>query len=179
METAERPSPARDPDTKRHDVLVAVVGKRVDPPVINLALADAVGNVLARAGFSIVTGGRGGIMAAVAEGARRHGGRVIAILPGDEDCTGPADVVIRTGLPVTVRNVITASTCAAMVALPGSHGTWQEMAVALDREVPVFTVGGHTAVLPGTVEVAICDLVSALDAVLTSSSRASPAATPA
>jgi hypothetical protein len=50
-----------------------------------------------------------------------------------------------------------------MVALPGSHGTWQEMAVALDRGVAVFTVGDHLEVLPGTRETRICDLIPELE----------------
>jgi uncharacterized protein (TIGR00725 family) len=143
--------------------LVAVVGRRVNPPKEDLNLALAAGRIIADSGYVLVTGGRGGIMEAAAIGATEQGGEVVAITPMDEDAVGPATLVIATGMPPTSRNVITASACDAMVALPGSHGTWQEMAVALERGVPVLALGDHTVRFPDVSEVKLSDLQPTLD----------------
>jgi uncharacterized protein (TIGR00725 family) len=142
--------------------MIAVVGRRRDPPEVELVGAEAIGRELALLGHTVVTGGRGGVMEAAQIGATNAGGQVVAIVPMDVECIGPATVVVRTGLPATVRNVIMGSTCDAMVALPGSHGTWQEMAVALDCDVPVFEVGSHVVHFPGAVHVSVWHLARAL-----------------
>jgi uncharacterized protein (TIGR00725 family) len=142
--------------------MVAVVGRRAHVPAEDLNLAALVGRELADGGFTVVTGGRGGVMEAVAIGAAELGGQVVAITPFDEDAIGPASVVIRTGLTPQMRNIVTASCCVAMVALPGSFGTWQEMIHALDRRVPVLQIGYHPEVLPGAEEVTLRKLCSTL-----------------
>jgi hypothetical protein len=139
-------------------VIVAVVGRRRSPPVVDIDQAAEVGRLLAQLGHTVVTGGRGGIMEAAQRGAFLEGGVVVAITPGEEDCVGPATLVIRTGLPVGVRNLVTATCCAAMVALPGSHGTWQEMSFAVERGVAVYRIGAHDVVMPGTEEATLWDL---------------------
>ena len=106
-----------------HPVTVAVVGRRRDPSPEDLALAQHVGWQLASEGWVTLTGGRGGVMAAAQRGAHNAGGVVVAITPMAMEPVGPATVVVRSGLPAVARNVVIASACDAMIALPGSHGS--------------------------------------------------------
>lgn len=150
---------------------VAVVGKGRNCPAETLDLAYAIGSRIARHGYVTITGGMRGVMLAAVQGAKASGGAVVCIVPvvphrdlvqvttlEDEEPTyvprDPpvgyelADVVIDTGLTEPMRNVVIGSTCDAMVVLDGSHGTMQELAVALDREVPVLAVTQSGRVSP-------------------------------
>jgi len=127
-------------------VIVAVVGKGKDCPATRARLAYRVAAELVKRGHTVVTGGLNGVMRAALAGA---GGRGIAITPGDLPASSDAALTIRTGLPPQLRNVVTGSCCDAMVALPGSHGTWQEVAIALDRGIPVVLLGDHPWEWPG------------------------------
>ncbi len=146
--------------------LVAVVGRRKAPPPEDMNLAYRVGIICAELNLTVVTGGRGGIMEAAALGVRFGRGRILAITPLDELPIGLFDLAVRTGLTPTVRNVVIGSCCDVMVALPGSHGTWQEMAVALDRGIPVLAIGPHEEQLPGVTEVTECELKPRLASIL-------------
>ena len=48
------------------------------------ASAEEVGRGLAQAGAIVITGGRGGVMAAASRGAAQAGGTVVGILPGED-----------------------------------------------------------------------------------------------
>lgn len=134
--------------------MVGVVGKGRRCPDDVRALAYGVGAAVAgRApGHAVVTGGLGGTMRAAAHGASESGALVVSLLPGAAHRNvAPheyAHLSINTGMPVQIRNVVLASTVDLMVALPGSHGTWQEMAVALDEGTPVWAVGAHAVRIP-------------------------------
>lgn len=127
--------------------LIAVVGKGRNCPPDVAALAREVGSTVAMHGHHVVTGGYAGVMVAAARGAADIGlAPPIALLP--EGRAVPEDfpvesIVIPTGLSIPVRNVLVGSCCAAMVALHGSHGAMQELAVAIDRDVPVVAVDTH------------------------------------
>lgn len=125
-------------------MIVAVVGKGRNCDPLVEELAEEVGLAIAQAGHTVVCGGLGGVMEGAARGARAAGGQVIGLLPGQLDANEHCALVLRTGVPVAIRNVILASCCDAMLALDGSHGTMQELAVALNREgLPVAQVETH------------------------------------
>lgn len=127
--------------------LIAVVGKGRNCPTEVEEVALRVGAAVARAGHVTVTGGYAGVMVAAAHGAASRGGRVLALLPEGRsvpDDFPPDAIVVPTGLSIPARNVVVGSCCAAMVALHGSHGALQELAVAIDREVPVVAVATDT-----------------------------------
>ncbi len=118
---------------------IAVVGAAAcDEPTS--ALAHAAGAEIARAGAVLLTGGRGGVMAAAAAGAREHGGLSIGILPGvDADASPPndeLDVALFTGLE-QARNQILVLSADAVVAIGGGWGTLSEIGLALKYRVPV------------------------------------------
>lgn len=121
---------------------VAVCGKGKNCAPETSRLAHHVGKQVGGLGHELWTGGLGGVMAAAASGAREVGGRVVAVLPALREGMTPhtADVTIDTALPEPFRNVVLASSVDAMLVLLGSHGTLQELAVALDREIPIASV---------------------------------------
>ena len=137
-------------------ILVAVVGEaRADERSEQYRLAQRLGKALVDHGYRIIHGGRGGVMRAVAQGAKQSDhygeGRVIGILPGfDADETNAyTDVALPTGLD-TYRNLIVAN-AAAVVAVGGGAGTLSEMALAwvLRRMVIGYDVAGWSGKLAG------------------------------
>lgn len=122
--------------------MIAVVGPG-DADAALLADAEQVGTLLAEAGHQLVTGGLGGVMAAAARGARRAGGTVVALLPGDDPAAANADsdIVVATGLGQG-RNVLVVRSASAVVAVGGSWGTLSEVALARRMGKPVVWLHG-------------------------------------
>jgi uncharacterized protein (TIGR00725 family) len=135
-------------------ILVAVVGKGRDCPGPVYDLAFQVGVLIgAHRELLLVTGGLGGAMEGAALGAKQSGGRVLGLLPGRPNRTtgvfAGADLQLDTGLSTNGRNIVLASAVSAMAAVPGSHGSLQEMIIAADAGKPVWAVGRHRTRLPG------------------------------
>src|SRR5205085_2248418 len=86
--------------------------------------AEAVGQLLARAGVTLVCGGRGEVMAAAARGAKSAGGTTIGILPGTSrsDANAWIDHVVLTGVG-RARNLAVAASGDAVIAVGGRYGT--------------------------------------------------------
>jgi len=118
---------------------IAVVGAAAcDEPTA--ALARETGAEIARAGAVLLTGGRGGVMAAASAGAHEAGGLAIGVLPGvDAEASPPnehVDVALFTGL-AQARNQILVLSADVVVAIGGGWGTLSEIALALKFRVPV------------------------------------------
>ncbi len=109
-----------------------------------LAAAEAVGRGLAERGITLITGGRGGIMAAASRGAQDAGGLTVGILPGrDHDDANPhCSVVIPTGLGDS-RNALTAIAGDLVVAIGGAAGTLSELSMAWIHGRPILGLAGH------------------------------------
>jgi uncharacterized protein (TIGR00725 family) len=125
---------------------VAVSGGATCPPGV-ARVATALGAALAAAGAVVVCGGLGGVMEAVARGARRRGGLVVGVLPGYDRRAGNRHLsaVLPTGLRHG-RNVLVAAAGDVLVALPGAAGTLSEVAVARKLGRPVIGLGAWEAV---------------------------------
>ena len=97
-------------------------------------IALEVGEALSRAGFSVITGGGPGLMAAANEGARRGPSRSIGLnieLPGVAQLpNGHADTVITFDY-FFVRKVMFVKYACGFVGLPGGFGTLDEIFEAL------------------------------------------------
>lgn len=107
-----------------------------------LEWAEEVGQLLARGGATVVTGGLGGVMRAASRGALGAGGETIGILPG-ADASEANEYVrtpIATGLGV-VRNLVVVTSADAVVAVGGRHGTLSEIGLALRMGRHVVTLG--------------------------------------
>jgi uncharacterized protein (TIGR00725 family) len=117
---------------------VAVVGPG-DATATEEGTAEEVGRLLADAGAVVVTGGRGGVMAAACRGARERGGRTVGLLPGT-DRDSEAEIALPTGLGEG-RNVLVVRAADAVVAVGGGYGTLSEIALALRLGTPVAGIG--------------------------------------
>lgn len=122
-----------------HRVQVAVVGPG-ECDASEAADAAEVGELLARAGAVVLTGGRGGVMAAASRGASEAGGLTVGLLPGASATESPPDptveIALYTGLG-QARNLVLVLSAAAVIAVGGSWGTLSEIALARKHGRPV------------------------------------------
>jgi uncharacterized protein (TIGR00730 family) len=110
--------------------------------------AHKLGELLARAGFVVVTGGYGGLMAAVSRGAHEKGGRVIGLPMQHWESIKPnqwnAGLRWSTDYGTRINHILR---CDAVIALPGGVGTLSEMAMVWaasqteGRSVPLVLLG--------------------------------------
>jgi uncharacterized protein (TIGR00725 family) len=126
---------------------VAVVGGN-EPTPQQVRNAETVGQLLAEGGATVVTGGRGGVMAAASRGAFAAGGTTVGILPGADraEANEWLSVAIPTGLG-ELRNGLIIRAADAVVAVGGAYGTLSEIALALRSGLPV--VGLETWAIDG------------------------------
>jgi uncharacterized protein (TIGR00725 family) len=105
--------------------------------------AEEIGRLLAEAGFTVVTGAGGEVMAAASRGAKGVGGTTIGIVPTErhEDANPWVDHVVVTGIG-HARNLAVAASGHAVVAVGGSWGTLAEVAFARRLGRPVVILDG-------------------------------------
>lgn len=120
------------------------------------ALAYEVGAGLARAGFTLVTGGEFGAMEAASHGAHDADGMVVGLLPGT-DRSGAnrwSDVSVATGVGYA-RNLSVVASADVVVAVGGEWGTLSEIGLAGVVGRPVVLLAGwrleHAAGMPSDV----------------------------
>jgi uncharacterized protein (TIGR00725 family) len=124
------------------------------------ALAQEVGAGLARAGFTLVTGGAYGAMEAASRGAHRAGGTVVSLLPGTDrsEANEWSDVTVATGVG-HARNLAVVASADVVVAVGGEWGTLSEIGLAGVVGRPVVLLAGwrleHATGMPS--EVAYAD----------------------
>ncbi len=129
--------------TQRRRV-AAVIGGNTGSEALMEASVD-IGRGLVDAGFRLVTGGRGGVMAAASRGAhlseRYTEGTVVGLLPtlDPADANEWVDVVVPTGLH-HARNALVVAMADVVVAVGGSAGTLSEMALAWTQGKPVVAL---------------------------------------
>jgi len=109
---------------------VGVIGGN-SPGPDSMRAAEKMGELIAESGYVLVNGGMGGIMEASAKGAKKLGGFVVSILPGDSPSSGNSysDMAIVTGLGY-IRNPLVVLNSDILVAIDGSYGTLSEIAYA-------------------------------------------------
>jgi uncharacterized protein (TIGR00725 family) len=121
-------------------VQVAVIGSGAE----HEARAEEVGRLLAERGCTVVTGGRGSVMAAAARGAKSAGGVTIGVLPGESrrDANEWIDHAVVTGVG-HARNLAVVASGDAVIAVGGQWGTLAEIGFAnvLGRPVVVLEPG--------------------------------------
>ncbi|MDG3015313.1 TIGR00725 family protein [Speluncibacter jeojiensis] len=127
---------------------VGVIGAGEGATGEQMVQARRVGELLARKGVRVVTGGLGGVMRAACEGAVGAGGVTLGLLPGSDRADGNQflTVSVPTGLG-EMRNALVVRSSEAIIAVGGSWGTLSEIALAVRTGVPVIALGGWP--LPG------------------------------
>ena len=103
--------------------------------------AEEVGRLLAERAATVVTGGRGEVMAAACRGAKSVGGTTIGILPTEtrEGVNEWVDHVVVTGVG-HARNLAVVATGDAVIAVGGRYGTLAEIGFALTLARPVVVL---------------------------------------
>ena len=144
---------------------IAVIGDSACS-VQEARLAEAVGELLARRGATVVCGGLGGVMEAACRGAKSAGGLTVGILPGeDAGMANPwVDIPIVTGLG-EARNPLVVRSAGAVIAIGGGYGTLIELAHALKSGIPVIGLGTWSLARNGREDNSIVRLDSAAAAV--------------
>ena len=91
-------------------------------------LAEEVGRRLAEAGVTVVCGGLGGVMEAVARGAAQAGGEVVGIVPGVsvQDANPHCTHVVASAIGYA-RNLAVVASGDAVIAVGGEWGTLSEI----------------------------------------------------
>jgi len=120
-------------------ILIAVIGPGDGAGQKEMDDAALVGEMVAKAGWAVLTGGRvSGVMGAAAKGARAAGGLTIGVLPTPDTLgASPAvDVVLATGLG-EARNAVIALSANACVVCGMNAATASEVALAIRAKKPV------------------------------------------
>ena len=122
---------------------VAVIGGGDAGPDA-LEAARKAGELLARAGAVVISGGRGGVMEAASRGAVQAGGLTVGILPGGdpEEANPWIRIPLATGFGQG-RNVLVVQAGEVVLAVGGGWGTLSEIALGrkLGRDVGVLGPG--------------------------------------
>lgn len=131
---------------------VTVIG-RYDATEDQYSQGVAMGRMLAEMNIIAITGGRAGLMEAVAKGCSEAGGISIGLLPGEDFLDGNPynTIVIPTGIGYA-RNSMNVLAADAVIAIGGASGTLCEMAFAWSYKKPIIaltTSGGWAEQLAG------------------------------
>jgi uncharacterized protein (TIGR00725 family) len=125
----------------RKPVIGVMGGSKASPSVA--ARARRLGELIARRGWILLTGGRNvGVMAASARGAKEAGGFVVGVLPdrSDHKACPHLNVVICTDMG-DARNVVNVLSSDVVIVCPGRMGTLSEVALALNADKRVILLG--------------------------------------
>lgn len=122
---------------------VTVIGN-YDATPEQFELGILVGRMLAELDVVTITGGRTGLMEAVAKGAFEAGGMTVGILPSEriEDGNNYNTITIPSGIGYA-RNSMNVLAADVVVAIGGAAGTLSEMAFAWTYRRPIISfIGG-------------------------------------
>ncbi|CAB4699407.1 MAG: TIGR00725 family protein [Actinobacteria bacterium] len=126
---------------------IGVIGSSGEAPGSDgaaiMQVAHAIGVQVATVGAVLVSGGTTGVMAAASQGAHEAGGTTVGFLP-DADyarASEHVDIAFPTGMG-TIRNLLTARCCDAVIMVNGGVGTLNELTIAYDFGTPVIVVEG-------------------------------------
>jgi len=146
-------------------MIIAIIGDSSCSPE-EARLAEAVGELLAQQGVTVVCGGLGGVMEAVCHGAKSKGGLTVGILPGQDSSTANpwVDVPVATGIG-EARNVVVIKSAQAVIAIGGSYGTLSEIAYALKNGIPVVGLNTWSLSRNGREDDSIIRVQSTVEAV--------------
>jgi len=127
-------------------IQIGVIGSDADLPIDHrtLSLARELGRQIATHEAILVCGGGGGIMMAVAQGAKEVGGITVGVLPflDKEVANEFIDVVICTGMGWGIQGGLLVRSVDGVIVVGGGCGTLAELAMAYMHEKPVVAIRG-------------------------------------
>ncbi|SHH53151.1 TIGR00725 family protein [Thermosipho atlanticus] len=92
--------------------------------------------------YILVTGGRDGVMEEVAKGVKEVNGKIIGILPFDENGNKFNSLEIKTGLDYQMRSFILIKSADAVVSIGGEIGTAIDILIAYANKKPLILFKG-------------------------------------
>ena len=138
-----------------HDIGPAVTifgSARTEPDSPGYQKAMEIAGLFAKNGFTVITGGGGGMMEAANRGAREQGGRSVGLnirLPFEQQPNAYADMKLEFDY-FFIRKVMFVKYAVAYVVMPGGFGTLDELFEAITliqthriRPFPVILVGSE------------------------------------
>ena len=139
-------------------IFVTLIGSSAPEPEA-VEAAEELGGLIARSGLGLVTGGRGGVMQAVARTHSAAGGLSIGLLPGtdNQEANPHSSIRIPTGLG-HMRNLPNVLAGAGVIVVGGGPGTLTELGFALIHSRPILLLSylpGVSAMDPNTLQ-SIC-----------------------
>ena len=107
----------------------------------NYKIALELGRLIAEEGWTLVCGGREGIMEAASKGVKEAGGVAVGILPSSDgsDANQYLSIKIPTGMGYA-RNVLVVRASDVVVAISGQYGTLSELSFALSENKRVIGI---------------------------------------
>ncbi|NCO66274.1 MAG: TIGR00725 family protein [Candidatus Aquicultor secundus] len=123
---------------------ISVIGLGAENEELN-DVAYEVGRLVAERGAIVVCGGLGGVMNAVAQGAKEAGGTTVGILPGPDrrGASEYLDIAIPTDM-AHARNALVVRSGDAVIAIGAGYGTLSEIGLALKMGKPVVGLKSWT-----------------------------------
>lgn len=118
-----------------------------DPIKSLTSMCDEIGKLIAKNGWLLVNGGRDGIMQLVSKSANNHGGKVIGILPWEQEGNNYLDISLKTGLDLNMRSFLMLKNVDIVISIGGEIGTAIEILGAYSYKKPVLLMrnsGGWT-----------------------------------
>ncbi len=121
---------------------VTVIGN-YDASEAQYELGVQVGRLIAHLGACVISGGRTGLMEAVAKGCSEAGGISIGLLPGEdfESSNEYNSIVIPSGIGYA-RNSMNVLAADVVVCVGGASGTLSEIAYAWCYRKPIIVIQG-------------------------------------
>jgi uncharacterized protein (TIGR00725 family) len=126
---------------------IGIIGDSLEKPELN-KIAYELGSLIAKQGYTLISGGREGVMGSASKGAksfksRHEDAKVIGILPGIDKKEGNEnlDYAISTGIG-WARNQIVVLSSDIVVAIGGGAGTLSEISYAWSYNKPIIAITG-------------------------------------
>lgn len=109
-----------------------------------LKFGEKLGELLGKKGVTIITGGEGGIMAAVEKGGKKHGATTVGVFKNLHDVAYDiySDIDIVTSMGEGGPEYILPLCCNVIISMGGGAGTLNEICVAYRNNVSVVLLTG-------------------------------------
>lgn len=137
-------------ELRERPVIAVFGGREISTEIYDLAVEF--GKAAAAEHWTVINGGKAGVMEAVSKGVSENGGFCIGILPEENDALANpyCSLVLPSGVGLA-RNEILASACSVAVAIGGSYGTLSEIAYTLSYGKKVISLRSWN--IPGIIQV--------------------------
>ncbi|MCK4543933.1 TIGR00725 family protein [candidate division WOR-3 bacterium] len=122
--------------------------------------AVRIGKLIAKKGYILITGGRGGVMEAVCKGVKEENGTTLCIIPSinKSEANRYCDIVLPTGIG-EMRNFLIIRSADIVIAIDGGYGTLSEISIAkkMDKKLLIYK--------PSYMVSAICDNIHIINSI--------------